>query len=65
MQEFIFISAFSSPELEKEAQQLGCIEFLHKPIRIEDVVKLIREKLRTSILLFIENKNLQENVIRG
>ena len=59
---FIFISAFSSPELEKEAQQLGCIEFLHKPIRIEDVVKLIREKLRTSILLFIENKDLQENV---
>ena len=35
---------------------------MHKPIRIEDVVKLIREKLRTSILLFIENKDLQENV---
>lgn len=61
---FIFISAFSSPELEKEAQQLGCIEFLQKPIRVEDVVKLIREKLRTSILIFIENKNLQENVIK-
>ena len=61
---FIFISAFSSPELEKEAQQLGCIEFLQKPIRVEDVVKLIRAKLRTSILLFIENKNLQENVIK-
>ena len=59
---FIFISAFSSPELEKEAQQLGCIEFLQKPIRVEDVVKLIRAKLRTSILLFIENKDLQRNV---
>ena len=55
---FIFISAFSSPELEKDARELGCIEFLQKPIRVEDVVKLIRAKLRTSILIFIENKNL-------
>ena len=61
---FIFISAFSSPELEKDARELGCIEFLQKPIRVEDVVKLIRVKLRTSILIFIENKNLQENVIK-
>ena len=60
---FIFISAFSSPELEKEAQQLGCIEFLQKPIRVEDVVKLIRAKLRTSILILLK-KNLQENVIK-
>jgi len=61
---FIFISAFSSPELEKDARELGCIEFLQKPIRVEDVVKLIRAKLRTSILIFIENINLQENVIK-
>ena len=62
--EFIFISAFSSPELEKEAHQLGCIEFLQKPIRVEDVIKLIRAKLRISILLFIENKNLHQSVAK-
>lgn len=59
---FIFISAFSSPELEKEARELGCLEFLQKPIRMEEVIRLIREKLRTSILLFIENKALQDRV---
>ena len=62
--EFIFISAFSSPELENEAHQLGCIEFLQKPIRVEDIVKLIRAKLRISILLFIENKNLRESIAK-
>ena len=62
--EFIFISAFSSPELENEAHQLGCIEFLQKPIRVEDVIKLIRAKLRISILLFIENKNLRESIAK-
>ena len=31
----LFSSAFSSPELENEAHQLGCIEFLQKPIRLK------------------------------
>ena len=62
--EFIFISAFSSPELENEAHHLGCIEFLQKPIRVEDIVKLIRAKLRISILLFIENKKLHQSVTK-
>lgn len=60
--EFIFISAFSAPELENEARELGCIAFLHKPIQVEEVIKIIRSRKRTSILLFIENNHLRDNV---
>lgn len=60
---FIFISAFSSPELENEAHKLGCIAFLHKPIRVEQVIELIRAKSRKSVLVFIENTELLRNVM--
>lgn len=61
---FIFISAFSSPELEDEAHELGCIAFLQKPIRVEQVIEIIRSKSRTSVLVFIENENLRKNVLQ-
>jgi CheY-like chemotaxis protein len=61
---FIFISAFSSPELEDEAHELGCIAFLQKPIRGEQVIEIIRSKSRTSVLVFIENENLRKNVLQ-
>jgi DNA-binding NtrC family response regulator len=60
---FIFISAFSSPELENEAHELGCIAFLQKPIRVEQVIELIRSKSRKSVLVFIENTELLRNVM--
>ena len=60
---FIFISAFSSPELENEAHELGCIAFLQKPIRVEQVIELIRSKSRKSVLVFIENTELLQNVM--
>lgn len=62
---FIFISAFSSPELEDEAHELGCIAFLQKPIRVEQVIEIIRSKSRTSVLVFIENENLRKNVLQN
>ena len=61
---FIFISAFSTPELEDEAHELGCIAFLQKPIRVEQVIEIIRSKSRTSVLVFIENENLRKNVLQ-
>ena len=60
---FIFISAFSSPELENEAHELRCIAFLQKPIRVEQVIELIRSKSRKSVLVFIENTELLRNVM--
>ena len=60
---FIFISAFSSPELENEAHELGCIAFLQKPIRVEQVIEIIRSKSRKSVLVFIENTELLRNVM--
>ena len=32
---FIFISAFSAPELERKAKELGCIAFMQKPIKLK------------------------------
>lgn len=59
---FVFISAFSAPELENEAYELGCMAFLQKPIRVERVIDLIRSKSRKSVLVFLENEELLQNV---
>lgn len=60
--EFIFISAFSAPELERKAKELGCIAFLQKPISIENIIKLIQTKSLISILVFVNNPILQGRV---
>ena len=44
--------------------ELGCIAFLQKPIRVEQVIEIIRSKSRTSVLVFIENENLRKNVLQ-
>ena len=59
---FVFISAFSALELENEAYELGCMAFLQKPIRVERVIDLIRSKSRKSVLVFLENEELLQNV---
>ena len=59
---FVFISAFSAPELKNEAYELGCMAFLQKPIRVERVIDLIRSKSRKSVLVFLENEELLQNV---
>ena len=59
---FVFISAFTAPELENEAYELGCMAFLQKPIRVERVIDLIRSKSRKSVLVFLENEELLQNV---
>ena len=61
--EFIFISAFSAPELERKAKELGCIAFMQKPIRIESIIKLIRTKSLISILVFVTNPLLRKELL--
>lgn len=63
--EFIFISAFATPELEKKTKELGCLAFLHKPIRAEQVIKLIRSKSLLSVLVYISNEGLRNKVIKN
>ena len=59
---FIIISAFSTPDLEKQAYELGCIAFLHKPIRAEEIIKIIRAKSSTSILIHISNERFRNTI---
>ena len=63
--EFIFISAFATPELEKKTKELGCLAFLHKPIRAEEVIKLIRSKSLLSVLVYISNEGFRNKVIKN
>ena len=63
--EFIFISAFATPELEKKTKELGCIAFLHKPIRAEEVIKLIRSKSLLSVLIYISNEGFRSKIIKN
>ena len=63
--EFIFISAFATPELEKKTKELGCLAFLHKPIRAEEVIKLIRSKSLLSVLVYISNEGFRNKIIKN
>ena len=61
--EFIFISAFSIPELEQEARDLGCLAYFDKPIDVGEVINLISPNLFYPSILFIENENLRKNAL--
>ncbi len=39
----ILMSAFGTPELKREAAQLGALAFLDKPFRVEKLLRLMRE----------------------
>ncbi|MEC8013561.1 MAG: response regulator [Verrucomicrobiota bacterium] len=56
---FIFFTAYSSPELQEEANSLGAHAFLKKPIKVEKILNLIRLKRNISIQVFIKNDNLR------
>ena len=62
--EFIFISAFSVPELEQEARDLGCLAYFDKPIDVGEVINLISPNLFYPSILFIDNENLRENALK-
>ncbi len=63
--EFIFISAFATPELEKKTKELGCLAFLHKPIRAEEVIKLIRSKSLLTVLIYISNERFRNKTVKN
>ena len=48
---FIFVTAYSLPELKQEAVQLGCLAFLQKPIRIEKIISLIKDYKSVPVLV--------------
>jgi DNA-binding response OmpR family regulator len=54
---FIFFSAYSLPELKKEAAQLGCLAFLEKPIELKEIISLIRDNKSTALLIYLKDIN--------
>ncbi len=46
----ILMSAFGTPELKREAAQLGALGFLDKPFRVEKLLRLMREPLESQQL---------------
>ena len=48
---FIFFTAYSTPELRQQALSLGSYAFLKKPIKVEKILNLIREKSGLAILI--------------
>ena len=47
----ILMSAFGTPELKREAAQLGALAFLDKPFRVEKLLRLMREAVGEPIAL--------------
>ena len=56
---FIFFSAYSVPELEEQASALGSYAFLRKPIKVEKIINLIRDKRGIPILVHIEDSHMR------
>jgi len=56
---FIFFSAYSVPELEEKALALGSYAFLRKPIKVEKILSLIRDKKGIPVLVFLEDDNMR------
>jgi two-component system chemotaxis response regulator CheY len=56
---FIFFSAYSVPELEEQALALGSHAFLRKPIKVEKIINLIRDKRGIPILVHIEDDHMR------
>ena len=56
---FIFFSAYSVPELEEQAVALGSYAFLHKPIQVEKIIDLIRDKRGIPILIHLEDDHMR------
>jgi CheY-like chemotaxis protein len=52
---FIFFSAYSLPELRKEAENLGCLAFLEKPIEIKKIIYLLKENKSIPILVYLND----------
>ena len=53
---FIFMSAYSVSELKEECYRLGAIAFLQKPLDMDEVIHLIRDRSNPSVLLFMKDK---------
>lgn len=57
---FIFMSAYSVSELKEECFRLGAIAFLQKPLDMNEVIHLIRDRSNPSVLLFLKDKKVRE-----
>ncbi len=47
----IVMSAFGTPELEREARELGALAFLDKPFRVEELLRLMRDAVTEPMAL--------------
>jgi CheY-like chemotaxis protein len=56
---FIFFSAYSVPELEEQALALGSYAFLRKPIKVEKILSLIRDKRGIPVLVHLEDDHMR------
>jgi len=56
---FIFFSAYSVPELEEQALALGSYAFLRKPIKVEKILSLIRDKRGIPVLVYLEDDHMR------
>jgi CheY-like chemotaxis protein len=59
---FIFFSAYSLPELRKEAENLGCLAFLEKPIEIKKIIYLLKENKSIPILIYLNDSTQGEEL---
>ena len=45
----MILTAYGSPEAREQARQLGVDAFLHKPERLQDVARVVRQLLLTAV----------------
>ena len=57
---FIFMSAYSVGELKEECYRLGAVAFLQKPLDMDEVIHLIRDRSSPSVLIFLKDEKARE-----
>ena len=58
----IFMSAYAVDELKAECYRMGAIAFLQKPLNMQVVIDLVRDRSSSSVLLHLENEKAREEL---
>lgn len=62
---FIFMSAYSVEELKEECFRMGAMAFLQKPLDMDDVIHLIRNRSSPSVLIYLKEAKAKKAILEA
>ena len=62
---FIFMSAYSVEELKEECFRMGAMAFLQKPLDMDEVIHLIRNRSSPSVLIYLKEAKAKKAALEA